>query len=256
MATFNRDSKQRRRMKGVILAAGEGTRLRPRTDEIPKPLVEVGGDPILTHCLETLRELDIEEAVIVVGYKGDRIKERYGKTFRGLDISYAHQAERDGLAHAVLAARDYVESDFLVLNGDNIYATNLATVVERHTTTDADITFPVEAVTAEAATRGAVCEVDADGRVTGLVEKPDDPPSTLVPAACYVLPPAIFSACQIVKPSARGEYELPDAIDLLLHAGYSVETLPFEGWKVNINTERDIERAERRLSRSDDAIGR
>jgi glucose-1-phosphate thymidylyltransferase len=243
-------------MKGVILAAGEGTRLRPRTDEIPKPLVEVGGQPILTHCLETLRELDIDEAVIVVGYRGERIEEQYGTTFRGLDISYAHQAERDGLAHAVLAARDHVESDFVVLNGDNIYATNLDAVVERHTTADADITFPVEDVTPEAATRGAVCELDADGRVTGLVEKPADPSSTLVPAACYVLPPAIFHACRIVRPSARGEYELPDAIDLLIHAGYSVETVPIEGWKVNINTERDIERAERRLSRSDDAMKR
>lgn len=243
-------------MKGVILAAGEGTRLRPRTDEIPKPLVEVGGEPILTHGLETLRELDVDEAVIVVGYRGERIEERYGETFRGLDISYAHQAERDGLAHAVLAARDHIDSDFVVLNGDNIYAANLDAVVERHTATDADITFPVEEVTAEAATRGAVCELDADGRVTGLVEKPDDPPSRLVPAACYVLPPAIVPACRIVRPSARGEYELPDAIDLLLYSGYSVETVAFEGWKVNINTERDIERAERKLSRSDGATGR
>lgn len=240
-------------MKGVILAAGEGTRLRPRTDEIPKPLVEVGGRPLLTHCLETLRELGIDEAVIVVGYKGDRIRERYGERFRGLDISYAHQPERDGLAHAVLAARDHVDSDFVVLNGDNIYAGNLGAAIDRHTTTDADITFPVETVPRAAAKRGAVCELDEDGRVTGLVEKPAEPPSTTVPTAFYVLPPEILSACRIVRPSSRGEYELPDAIDLLIHAGYSVETVPFEGWKVNINTEGDIERAERKLSGADES---
>ena len=242
-------------MKGVILAAGEGTRLRPKTDEVPKPLAEVGGEQILTRCLETLLELGVDEAVIVVGYRGERIEERYGKTFRGLDISYAHQAERDGLAHAVLAAGDHIDSDVVVLNGDNIYAANLTAVVERHATTDADITFPVEEVSPDAATRGAVCELDADGRVTGLVEKPEDPPSTLVPAACYVLPPAIVPACRIVRPSARGEYELPDTIDLLIHAGYSVETVPFEGWKVNVNTERDIERAEQRLSQANDDAG-
>jgi glucose-1-phosphate thymidylyltransferase len=238
-------------MKGVILAAGEGTRLRPRTDEIPKPLVEVGGEPLLTRCLETLRDLGVDEAVIVVGYRSGRIIERYGEAFRGLDISYATQSERDGLAHAVLAARNHIESDFVVLNGDNIYAGNLKPAIDRHTTTDADITFPIENVSRDTATRGAVCKLDGDGRVTGLVEKPAEPPSTLVPTAFYVLPPEIFPACRIVRPSARGEYELPDAIDLLIHAGYGVETVPFEGWKLNINTEADIERAERKLSQSD-----
>ena len=242
-------------MKGVILAAGEGTRLRPKTEEIPKPLVEVGGEPLLTRCLETLRELGVDEAVIVVGYKRDRITERYGESFRGLDLSYAQQPERDGLAHAVLAARDHIESDFVVLNGDNIYAGNLGVAVDRHLRADADITFPVDEVSRETAKRGAVCELDDDGRVTGLVEKPEEPLSTFVPTAFYVLPPEVFSACRIVRPSARGEYELPDAIDLLIYAGYGVETVPFEGWKLNINTEHDIERAERKLSQSDDTTG-
>jgi dTDP-glucose pyrophosphorylase len=241
-------------MKGVILAAGEGTRLRPRTDEMPKPLVEVGGKPLLTHCFETLRELGIDEAVVVVGYKSGQIKDRYGETFRGLDISYAHQPERDGLAHAVLAARNHIDSDFLVLNGDNIYAGNLDAAIDRHTTTDADITFPIDDISPDVATRGAVCELDRDGRVTGLVEKPEDPPSTSVPTAFYVLPPEIFPACRIVRPSARGEYELPDAIDLLIYSGYRVETVQFEGWKLNINTEEDIERAERKLSQSDGSV--
>lgn len=242
-------------MKGVILAAGEGTRLRPRTEKLPKPLVEVGGEPLLTRCLETLRELGLDEVVVVVGYKRDRITERYGESFRDLDLSYARQPERDGLAHAVLAARTHIESDFVVLNGDNIYAGNLGAAVDRHRRTDADITIPVEEVPPETATRGAVCELDADGRVTGLVEKPEEPPSTCVPAAFYVLPPEVFPACRIVRPSSRGEYELPDAIDLLIGAGYGVETVPFEGWKLNVNTERDIERAERKLSQADGTTG-
>jgi glucose-1-phosphate thymidylyltransferase len=225
-------------MKGVILAAGEGTRLRPRTDEVPKPLVEVGGQPLLTRCLETLRELGIDEAVIVVGYRGER-------------ISYAHQPERDGLAHAVLAARDHIDGEFVVLNGDNIYAGNLHAVIDHHARTDADITFPVEEVSPDVARRGAVCELAGDGRVTGLVEKPAAPPSTTVPTAFYVLPPEVVLACRIVRPSARGEYELADAIDLLIYSGYSVETVPFEGWRMNVNTEADIERAERKLSGSD-----
>jgi len=234
-------------MKAVIPAAGEGTRLRPRTSDVPKPLVEVDGAPILTHCFETVIELGIETAVVVVGYEKDAIVDRYGDSYRDLDVRYAHQSERDGLARAVLAAEDHVDSPFAVLNGDNIYAANLSAAIDRHATTNADITFPVDTVAPERAREGAVCELD-DGSVTGLVEKPDDPPSEFVPTAFYVLPPAVFPACRVIRPSERGEYELADAIDLLIYSGYRVETVPFEGWKVNVNTERDVERAERKLS--------
>jgi dTDP-glucose pyrophosphorylase len=234
-------------MKAVIPAAGQGTRLRPRTEEIPKPLVEVAGEPLLTHCFETLLDIGIDSAVVVVGYRKEEIIEYYGGAYRGLDIEYAHQDERTGLAHAVLMAEPYVDEEFVVLNGDNIYAANLEAVLERHTATDADVTFPVIEVAPERATEGAVCVVD-DGELTGLVEKPDDPPSTKIPAAFYVLPPETFPACERIGPSERGEYELADAINLLLDSGYSVETVPFEGWKVNVNTEADIERAEEKLA--------
>jgi glucose-1-phosphate thymidylyltransferase len=235
-------------MKGVVLAAGEGTRLRPRTEEKPKPLVEVDGTPLLTYCFETLLDIGIEEAVVVVGYRREQIIERYGDAYRGLDVEYAHQEERTGLARAVLAAAAHVESDVAVLNGDNIYDANLGAVLDRHQDTEADVTFPVREVSRETARAGAVCELDETGAVTGLVEKPDDPPSRTVPAAFYVLPPEIVPACRLVRPSDRGEYELADAVDLLIHAGYDVETVPFEGWKVNVNTERDIERAAEMVS--------
>ncbi|AAG18702.1 glucose-1-phosphate thymidylyltransferase [Halobacterium salinarum NRC-1] len=234
-------------MKAVVLAAGEGTRLRPRTADLPKPLVEVNGKPILTHCFEILLDLGIDDVVVVVGYEKDKIIDRYGDSFRAIDIEYAHQSERLGLAHAVLTAEPYVDSDFVVLNGDNIYSANFSEVLAHHTESGADITFPVEEVSTEEATSGAVCELDDDRAVTGLVEKPAEPPSNYAPTAFYVLPPAIFPACRVIRPSERGEYELADAIDLLIYSGYSVETQPFEGWKVNVNTEADITRAEQLL---------
>lgn len=234
-------------MKAVVLAAGEGTRLRPKTGEIPKPLVEVDDKPILTYCFETLIDIGIEEAVVVVGYKKDRIVERYGDAFRGLGIRYAHQSERLGLAHALLAAENHIDSDFAVLNGDNVYSADLSAAVTRHAEADADITFPIDEVSPDTATDGAVCEVDDAGDIAGLVEKPEDPPSRYAPTAFYVLPPEIFPACRLVRPSDRGEYELADAIDLLIYSGYTVETVPFDGWKVNVNTARDVERAEHRL---------
>jgi len=235
-------------MKGMILAAGEGTRLRSKTKDIPKPLIKVNGKEILTYCFETFIEVGISEVVVVVGYKKEQIKNRYGDRFRELSIQYAYQAEQKGLAHAVLTAKDYIESDFVVLNGDNIYSGNLTTAVEHHTKTEVDITFLIDEVSLETAKQGAVCKLDADGNITGLVEKPNTPPSKYAPTAFYILPPEIFDACRLVKPSGRGEYELPDAIDLLIRAGYDVETVPFEGWKVNINTEDDIQQAEQKLS--------
>ncbi|MCD2204883.1 sugar nucleotidyltransferase [Halobacterium sp. KA-6] len=234
-------------MNAVVLAAGEGTRLRPRTADRPRPLVEVTGKPILTYCFETLLDLGTEDVAVVVGHEKDKIIDHSGDSFQALDIQYAHQSERLGLAHAVLTAEPYVTSDFVVLNGDNIYSANLSEVVAQHTESDADITFPVQEVSAEAATKGAVCELDDDGAVTGLVEKPEDPPSQYVPTAFYILPPAIFPACHIIQPSERGEYELAAAIDLLIYSVYSVETHPFNGWKVNINTDADITRAEHLL---------
>ncbi|WP_436936053.1 nucleotidyltransferase family protein [Halovenus marina] len=238
-------------MKAIILAAGEGTRLRPRTETKPKPMVEVAGKPILEHCFETVLDCGITEAVVVVGYEKGQIIDRYGDSHRSLALTYAEQPERKGLAHAVSMAEPYVDADCLILNGDNIYRGNLSEVLSRHRETDADITFPVEEVSPERAKQGAVCELDAHGNVVGLVEKPETPPSTLVPAAAYVVPPEIFPSCEIVRPSERGEYELPDAIDTLINSGYTVETVPFRGWKANINTETDLERVHERLSERD-----
>ena len=126
-------------MKAVVLAAGEGTRLRPKTDDRPKPLVEVAGDPILSYCFETLLDLGVTEAVVVVGYEKAKIIDRYGDAYGDLALDYAHQPERKGLAHAVLMAEPFVDDDFLVLNGDNIYRGNLAAVLDRHAEVDAEM---------------------------------------------------------------------------------------------------------------------
>jgi glucose-1-phosphate thymidylyltransferase len=241
------DAGRPERVKGVILAAGEGTRLRPRTASKPKPLVEVAGRPLLTHAFEALADCGVEEAVVVVGYEGDRIVDRYGDAYGDLDVEYARQREPTGLAHAVLAASPYVDDDVVVMNGDNAYGGGLAAALTRHAATDADLTLLTEETTPDRASDGAVCAFE-DGDLVGLVEKPDDPPSTTVAVPFYVLPPEIVPACRLVTPSDRGEYELPDAVDLLLKAGYAAETVPFAGWRVNVNTEDDLRRAEAMLA--------
>jgi glucose-1-phosphate thymidylyltransferase len=104
----------------------------------------------------------------------------------------------------------------------------------------------VDEVTKEKAQTTGVVETNGE-RVTGMVEKPDDPSSTLVATGCYVLPPAILHALHLVQPSARGEYELSDAIDLYATTGASIAAVPLDGWRINLNDTDDIARAEARL---------
>jgi glucose-1-phosphate thymidylyltransferase len=229
-------------MQGVVPAAGRGTRLRPFTDDQPKALIEVGGRPLLTHVFETLSP-HVSEHVVVVGYLGDRIREHYGSVFEGTPITYVEQSEPRGLADAVLQAAPVVEGPFLQLNGDNVLRGNVGEVVTRHRETAADATLLVDHVSADRARRGGVLDLD-DGAVVGLVEKPEDPPSRLATTGCFAFSPRVFEACRSVEPSARGEFELPDAIEWLLANGGRVETVRFDGWRVNVNTPEDIERVE------------
>jgi len=118
-------------MKSVVLAAGKGTRLRPLTDDKPKGLVEVDGKPILTYCLEQLAELGTDEFVIVVGYMKESIIDHYGDSFEGIPITYTHQREQKGLAHALLSVEEHIDDDFMLMLGDNIFQANLQDVVRR-----------------------------------------------------------------------------------------------------------------------------
>lgn len=235
-------------MQAVVPAAGEGTRLGSLTADRPKGLVEVAGKALLTHCFETLLTLGVEELIVVVGYRGDRIRERYGDAVEDVPVTYVRQDERRGLAHAILTARPHVDGPFVELHGDSILRANLREVVERRRETDADAVVLVDEVSPEAARRLGVCVTDEDGRLQRVVEKPDEPPSTLVQTSFFAFSPRIFEACRAIEPSDRGEYELPDAISHLLASGGRVETVRLEGWRVNVNTPEDIERAQAKLT--------
>ena len=233
-------------VKAVVPAAGEGTRLRPLTADRPKGLVEVAGRPLLTHVFEALAPLDPAELVVVVGYRGEQIREHYGDAFEGTPITYVRQAERRGLGHAVLQAAPHVDGDFVVMNGDNVCRANLGDLLARHRETGADATLLVERVPEERAASGGVLDV-ADGEVVGLVEKPADPPSRLIPRGVFALSPAVLRACRAVDPGHTGEMELTAAIDLLVRRGRRVETVELSGWCVNVNEPADRERVAERL---------
>ena len=234
-------------MKAVVLAAGEGTRLRPLTEDKPKGMVEVDGKPILTHCFEQLVALGADKLVVVVGYLKERVIEHYGDEFDGVPITYAHQREQKGLAHALLTVEEHIDDDFMLILGDNIFQANLEDVVRRQQEDRADAAFLVEEVDWEEASRYGVCDTNEYGEVIDVVEKPDDPPSNLVMTGFYTFSPAIFHACHLVQPSNRGEYEISEAIDLLIQSGRTIDAIEMEGWRVDVGYPEDREEAEERL---------
>lgn len=236
-------------MDGVVLAAGEGTRMRPLTADRPKALVAVAGRPLLSHAFDALLSVGVSRLVVVVGYRGEGIIDRYGDSYRETPIDYAEQAEQLGTAHALRQAMPLVEAPLIVMHGDNVCRANLSAVVERHRETDAAATLLVETVSREQARTTGVVETDGDGRVTGLVEKPDDPPSTLVSRGFYAFGPEIGPALERIDSSARGEYETTDAIDDLLRRGHRVETVELTGWCHNVNEPADRERVVEKLER-------
>jgi len=235
-------------MKAVVLAAGEGTRLRPLTEEVPKALVEVNGKPLVEHVFDDLIDLDVDEFVVVVGYLKEKIMERYDDEYRGVPITYAHQREQKGLAHALLTAEPYIDDDFMLMLGDNIFRGNLSDVVNRQREDRADAAFLVEEVPMEEASRYGVCNTNEYGEITEVLEKPDDPPTNLVMTGFYTFTPAIFHACHLVQPSDRGEYELPDAIDLLIQSGRTIDAIRLDGWRIDVGYPDDRDHAEERLA--------
>ncbi|TKX73471.1 sugar nucleotidyltransferase [Halorubrum sp. GN11_10-6_MGM] len=234
-------------MQAVVLAAGEGTRLRPLTEEKPKGMVEVAGKPILTHCFEQLVELGADELYVVVGYKKEAIIEHYDDEFEGVPITYAHQREQNGLAHALLTVEEQIDDDFMLMLGDNVFRANLEDVVNRQAETRADAAFLVEEVPYEEASRYGVCDTNQYGEIVEVVEKPEDPPSNLVMTGFYTFTPEIFHACHLVQPSNRGEYEISDAVDLLLASGRTIDAIRMDGWRTDIGYPEDRDRAEERL---------
>ena len=234
-------------MKAVVLAGGKGTRLRPLTEDKPKGMVEVAGKPILTHCFDRLLELGADELVVVVGYLKERIIDHYGDAYEGVPITYTHQREQQGLAHALLTVEEHVDDDFMLILGDNIFQANLRDVVRRQRESRTDAAFLVEEVPYEEASRYGVCDTNDYGEIVEVVEKPDDPPTNLVMTGFYTFSPAIFHACHLVQPSDRGEYELSDAVDLLIQSGRTIDAIGLRGWRIDVGYPEDREEAERRL---------
>jgi bifunctional UDP-N-acetylglucosamine pyrophosphorylase/glucosamine-1-phosphate N-acetyltransferase len=204
-------------MRAVILAAGEGVRLQPITSTRPKHLINVGGKPILEHCLNAIKTAGIDEAVIVIHYMGDAIRRYFGdgKKF-GLKIEYVEQKEILGTGNAASIAEPYMKDDFLLVYGDLMFSAsavkNVIDMYGREKPAAAMAVVPVEKTEDY-----GIVEIGEEKYVKHIVEKPkrEEAPTKLANAGIYVFSTAIFDKIRETKASERGEVELTDAISLL-----------------------------------------
>lgn len=215
-------------MKAVILAAGKGTRLYPATKAIAKPLLPIANRMTLDYAFDQLHECGIHDVCIVVGENEQQIKDALGDgRMFNLHISYVRQPEAKGLAHAVSFAKDFVAGDdFLLYLGDAIYSEPLKPLVDQYRASGSANVNLVKWV--EDPRRFGVANIE-HGRIVKLVEKPANPESNWAMAGAYVFGPALWEILPELKPSGRGEFEITDAIQLLVDKGHLVEPSTFEG---------------------------
>jgi len=233
-------------MKGVILHGGHGTRLRPLTHTGPKQLIPVANKPISQYVLEDLRDAGIKEIAIILGdLYPEKVREYYGDgSSFGVEITYVPQGEPKGIAQAVGLTKDFVGDDsFVVYLGDNILKGGITRFVEKFGSNDYDSMILLTEV--KEPQRFGVAEFDENGKLKRLVEKPKVPPSNYALTGIYFFTPVIFEMIAQLKPSWRGEYEITDAIQMLIDKGYSVGYDFVTGWWKDTGTPEDILEANR-----------
>jgi len=226
-------------MKGVILAAGKGRRLRPLTHTGPKHLLPIAGKPIINYGIEKLKEIGLKEIGIIVGYRAEDIKQylKDGSQL-GISIHYFLQEPQMGIAHALKFAEKYLSDDkFIVYLGDNLLKQDLMKFAEKFENDDLDALILLSKVRKPERFGVAVIE---NGKVTKLIEKPKERISDLALVGIYFFKPTIFKAIHKIKPSWRNELEITDAIQWLIDHNYAVEAEKVEGWWADTGSDIDL----------------
>ncbi len=215
-------------MRAIIPVAGFGTRLKPHTLTHPKVLLNVGGKPIVAHIIEKLLEENITEATFIVGYLGERIEEYISKTYPLLKANYVEQKELLGLGHAIYqAAPTFNDDEILIILGDTVFDVDLSQIAQLNTSS-----LGVKEV--EDPRRFGVAELE-NGFITKLVEKPENPTTNLALVGLYYLKDSKLlteSIEELMKRNikTKNEYQLTDALQLMIEKGEKFSTFPVEGW--------------------------
>ena len=214
-------------MRAIIPVAGFGSRLRPHTFTLPKVLLNVAGKPIIGHILDKIIEAGFDEATIVVGHLGEKIREYVQSHYR-IKVDFVEQQEPKGLAHAIYQARaTFTDQPVLIILGDTIFDVNLRSVIsESHSA--------VGVKHVEDPRRFGVVEMDGQF-ATKLVEKPEHPSSHLALVGLYwIQKPKLLEQCigELFQreTKTKGEYQLTDALQLMMTKGEKIKTFAVDGW--------------------------
>lgn len=222
-------------MPVIVLAAGEGIRLRPLTKYRPKPMLPAVTSPILEHVLDELIDCGFSDIHLVVGHRRERIQSHFGPTYRDVELTYHTQEKQLGTGHALLQADPPTDEPFLVVYGDQIVdRTLIADVITQHT--DGVATIGVIPGLDVSRYGGAIVD---EGRIVELVDRPTDDREYLLNAGVYVFEPPVLDAIRDVKARA-GEQSMIDGIVDLVDAGETVCAAVSEGFWVDATFPWDL----------------
>jgi len=221
-------------MKAVILAAGEGTRLRPITSSKPKPMIKICGKPILEHIINSLSYSEIKEVIIVTNYKGEAIQQYFkNRKNDNLKIRFKKQEKMIGTGNALGITESMINEDFILVYGDLLFSPNaLKKIIHIFKTKKPDGVIAV--IPVKNPEKYGIIEIEKNQKIKRIIEKPDSnsAPSNLANAGLYIFSKEIFKKIKQLKPSIRGEYELTDAISLSIKDGKQIEAVKIsdEDW--------------------------
>ena len=220
-------------MKGLILAGGSGRRLRPITHKTAKQLVPIANKPILHYVIEDLVGVGITDLGIVVGDTAKEIEKSVGDGSQwNADITYIRQEEPLGLAHAVLISESFLgQEKFVMYLGDNMFEDSLHEVVEDFEKSSTNARLLLAKVDNPQAF--GVAEIDEQGAIKGLVEKPENPKSDLALVGVYLFDSTVHRAVKAIEPSGRGELEITDAIQWMIDEENNIEHRTLKGWWID-----------------------
>jgi glucose-1-phosphate thymidylyltransferase len=227
-------------MKGIILHGGHGTRLRPLTHTGPKQLLPIANKPMSEYCLNSLRDAGITDiAVIIGGIGSNKVQEYYGdgKNF-GVQLTYIYQDYPKGIAHAIRLCKEFIGKEkFVVFLGDNIIQKNIQKYVDDFKNFGDDASILLCEVNNPS--QFGIAEIEHK-KIVKLVEKPKNPKTNLAVTGIYFLTPLIFDLIDHLKPSWRNEYEIVDALQMLLDLNKKIKYYIITDFWKDTGTPEDI----------------
>jgi len=225
-------------LKGLVLAAGEGSRLRPFTYSRPKHLIPLLGKPLIQYPIEDLVVAGVRDVGVVIGYFGDLIRDYLGDGSRfGARLTYIVQEKRLGIAHAIYRGVEegFLDREFIVYLGDNIVSGGVKGFIKEFLENGSDVHILLAEVKDPRSFGVAILR---DGKIAKLVEKPKEPISNLAVVGVYLFrdPDLVVKAFKTLKPSWRGEYEITELIQWFVDNGYRVTYSTITGWWKDVGT--------------------